>query len=107
MLEKPLCDEILSRIRTGGLTVTYWDGENTGIRHPVVHAPEIARQACGESLELAVGEGYVNGEIEVSGDLAELSRLAPTSARALRQRSHVQGVARVCELPHVWRMQPR
>ena len=27
MLEKRPYDENLSRIRTGGLTVTYWDGE--------------------------------------------------------------------------------
>ena len=80
VLEKRLCDRVLSCIRTGGLTVTYWDSET---RHygtdPWVHVRlrdkgVVRRMLTG--LDLAIGEGYMNGEIDVIGDLADIGRLA-------------------------------
>ena len=79
MFEKRQCELVLSRIRTGGLTVTYWDGEtrqygSESWLHVHLKTPAVVRRMQG-NIDLAVGEGYMNGDIEVHGDLAELLRL--------------------------------
>lgn len=80
MLEKGLLHTALSGIRHGGLAVTYWDGETKryGPDRPWVKIrftdPGIVK-AMRKNLEMAVGEGYMDGRIEVAGDLAELGRL--------------------------------
>lgn len=80
MLEKPFLKTVLSKIRHGGLKVTYWDGETAtyGRDKPKVHLtfrdPSLVREAR-KSLEMAIGEGYMDGRIEVVGDLKDLARL--------------------------------
>lgn len=80
MFEKRQCDLVLSRIKHGGLTVTYWDGETRrygpapGVHLELRSAAVVRRMRRG--VDLAVGEGYMDGEIEVHGDLAELGLLA-------------------------------
>jgi hypothetical protein len=80
MLEKRLCDQVLSRIRTGGLTITYWDGESRHYGtdswiHVRLRDKAIVRRML-TSLDPAIGEGYMNGEIDVIGDPADIGRLA-------------------------------
>jgi cyclopropane-fatty-acyl-phospholipid synthase len=80
MYEKRQCELIFSRIRYGGLTVTYWDGETRQYGpeswvHLELRTPAVVRRMR-RKLDLAVGEGYMDGQIEVHGDLAELGRLA-------------------------------
>jgi len=99
VFEKRQCDLILSRIRTGGLTVTYWDGDTRQYGpqswlHVHLKTRAVVRRMR-RHIDLAVGEGYMNGEIEVQGDLAEIGRLAlrnrvelsPWAARLARRAS--------------------
>lgn len=80
MLEKTLIDKAFSQIKHGGITVTYWDGQTKryGTEKPWVkikfNDAKITK-AMRKNLELAIGEGYMDGSVEVDGDLAELGRL--------------------------------
>ena len=80
MYEKRQLELILSRIKNGGLTVTFWDGEtrrygSESWLHVHLRTPKVVRRMR-RKFDLAVGEGYMNKEIDVEGDLAELGRLA-------------------------------
>ena len=108
MYEKRQCELILSRIKTGGLTVTYWDGETRQYGPQPWLAVHLRSRAVvrrmRRNLDLAIGEGYMDGEIEVEGDLADLGRLAhanrpdlaPWAARLARRasRNSVRAVRR-------------
>jgi cyclopropane-fatty-acyl-phospholipid synthase len=102
MFEKPICHALFSRIATGGLEVTYWDGQSERygpgpwlrlrIRSP--HAIwGIAR-----NVDLGASEAYINGDIEMEGDLAEFvalgaangERLASLLPRALHRPPHLR-----------------
>lgn len=88
MLEKKLIDTAFRRIRHGGLEVTYWDGQTKryGPDKPKVAVtftdPAVVK-AIRQNLDLAVGEGYMNGQIEIRGDLAELTRLGDQNLASL------------------------
>ncbi len=99
MYEKRQLELILSRIKNGGMTVTYWDGDTRRYGaeiwlHIHLRTRAVARRML-RSLDLAIGEGYMNEEIDVEGDLAELGRLtyanrlelAPWAARLARRSS--------------------
>ncbi len=80
MLEKRICRAIFSRLRAGGLTVTYWDGrsERFGDESWVslrLRSPAPVWAIC-RDVHLGFGEGYMDGEIEVDGDIADLLALA-------------------------------
>jgi cyclopropane-fatty-acyl-phospholipid synthase len=97
MLEKRICRTLFSRIRAGGLTVTYWDGatERYGpepwlaIR---LRSAAVVRAIC-RNVYLGFGEGYMSGEIEIEGDLAELGRLSAANrdVAPLARRLHRYG----------------
>ena len=88
MLEKQLLHTALSQIKHGGLEVTYWDGQTKryGPEKPWIsvrfNTPDVAK-AMRKNLEMGVGEGYMNGELDVTGDLAELGRLGDANRREL------------------------
>jgi cyclopropane-fatty-acyl-phospholipid synthase len=88
MLEKQLLHTALSGIRHGELDVTYWDGttKRYGSGKPRVAVtfkdPTIIK-AMRKDLDLAVGEAYMNGRIDVRGDLADLARLGDENQAAL------------------------
>jgi cyclopropane-fatty-acyl-phospholipid synthase len=88
MLEKQLLHTAFSGIRHGGLDVTYWDGttKRYGPDKPTVSVslkdPRVVK-AMRKNLDLAVGEAYMNGQIDVRGDLADLARLGDENLAAL------------------------
>jgi cyclopropane-fatty-acyl-phospholipid synthase len=88
MLQKTALDTILKRIKTGGVRVTYWDGDTRiygNLSDPALHVrlndPAIVA-AMAKNTSLAIGEGYMNGTVEVDGPLDELAELAFKNQRA-------------------------
>ncbi len=97
MFEKQVCRALFSRIRAGGLTVTYWDGQSERFGpeswlHIVLRSKDAVWAIC-RNVHLGVGEGYMDGEIVIDGDLAELGRLTAANrevhawARKLQRRA--------------------
>ncbi|HEX6462431.1 MAG TPA: cyclopropane-fatty-acyl-phospholipid synthase family protein [Candidatus Saccharimonadales bacterium] len=80
MLEKQLYDQLMSKLRHGGVLVRFWDGDKRkyGPDEPYVtvtfHSPKALR-AMARSLTLGFGEGYSKGLIDVKGPLTSLNRL--------------------------------
>jgi cyclopropane-fatty-acyl-phospholipid synthase len=87
MFEKRICHALFSRIDTGGLEVTYWDGQSERygpgpwlrlhLRSPGVI------WAIARNVDLGAGEAYVNGDIEMEGDLAEFVRVGAANGQRL------------------------
>ena len=81
MLEKTFYKTFLSRTFNIPVSVTYWDGktENYGEGTPEVHitfnevipVKEITRNAS-----IALGEGYMDGKIEIEGSIEKLIKSA-------------------------------
>lgn len=90
MLEKAFLTQVLSRLQTGGIEVTFWDGQTKrfGPERPWVklqiNDPKVIGQMR-KSAEMAIGEGYLHGRVDVTGDLAKLCRLADVNQRALEK----------------------
>ncbi|KRL05191.1 SAM-dependent methyltransferase [Liquorilactobacillus oeni] len=77
MLEKTLYRQLLSRAFDIPVAVTYWDGKTetygTGIPEVKVSLKkEIPLRAMTSQPTLVLGEAYMNGEIEITGNLQEL-----------------------------------
>ncbi|HSX45717.1 MAG TPA: cyclopropane-fatty-acyl-phospholipid synthase family protein [Candidatus Saccharimonadia bacterium] len=78
MVEKLLLDKLLSRLKSGGLTVTFWDGttKNYGLEATPklgikINDPAVVR-AIGKNVSLGVGESYMDGSMEITGPLEDL-----------------------------------
>ena len=90
MISKRVLHAAFLGIRQGGLQVTYWDGDikTYGKEKPWVsvkfNSPAIAK-AMRKNLDLGIGEGYMNGDMEVTGDLADLARLGDANREALNK----------------------
>lgn len=90
MLEKTFLSQVLSRLKAGGIEVTFWDGQTKrfGPERPWVKLNINDPKIVGEmrrNTEMAIGEGYTDGRVEVTGDLAELGHLADVNQRALEK----------------------
>ncbi len=72
--EKQLIQSILSQLKYGGLTVTFWDGDTQkyGPDDPYAHvtlkSPKVLR-AIIKNVSLGFGESYSDGLIEIEGQL--------------------------------------
>ncbi|MBW4061676.1 class I SAM-dependent methyltransferase [Candidatus Saccharibacteria bacterium] len=81
MVEKRLLTAILNRLKHGGLQVEFWDGEiiSFGPVKPyctiVIKHPRVVR-AIIKNPSLGFGEAYINGQVEVRGDIIGIPRLA-------------------------------
>ena len=81
MLAKRFLDAVLTRLTRGGLRVTYWDGTTRAYGaepanvHVIIHDAGVVR-AMRKSFVLAFGEAYMDGRVDVEGDLADVARLA-------------------------------
>lgn len=79
-IEKQLYNSLLSRIRHGGMRITYWDGETYtfGPEKPYFHmqvkSPKAIR-AILKNMSLGFGESYSDGLVEIKGDLEGVMRL--------------------------------
>jgi cyclopropane-fatty-acyl-phospholipid synthase len=88
MLEKTLLDRALRLIRVGSLRVTYWTGETitygSGVEyfHLTINTAKAIR-AMMRSMTLGFGESYMNGDIDIEGDMAMVGRLATDNKRAM------------------------
>lgn len=90
MLEKTFLTQVLSRLQAGGVEVTFWDGRTKrfGPEKPWVKLRINDPKIVGEmrrNTEMAVGEGYMDGRVDVVGDLAELGHLGDVNQRALEK----------------------
>ncbi len=98
MFEKQICRALFSRIRAGGLTVTYWDGQSERFGpeswlHIRLLCKRTAWAIC-RNVHLGFGEGYMNGEIAIDGDLAELGHLTAANREVHRWARKLQRRAR-------------
>lgn len=97
MLEKALFDRAMRLIRVGSVRVTYWTGETvrygTGEEyvHLIIHKPKAIR-AIGRNITLGFGEAYMNGDIDVEGDLAMIGRMATENKRAMGVLSRLRAL---------------
>lgn len=80
-MEKRALDALLRRIRHGTVSITYWDGETRTYgkgqpkAHLTIHTPKVLR-AMLHNPSLAIGEAYMNGEVEVEEPLENIVTLA-------------------------------
>jgi len=79
-MEKKLLDTVLSRVRSGAVRITYWDGSEKvyGDGKPLVHVtiktPKAIRKVL-RQLSLGFGESYMEGLIDIDGPLDQIMRL--------------------------------
>ncbi len=80
MIARAIFDQALSRLGTGGVVVHYWDGTSKtyGPDKPyfelTIKTAQVMRDMM-RSPNLGFGEGYMDGQIDVTGDLAQVGRL--------------------------------
>lgn len=100
-MEKQVLDKVLRQLHTGTLEVAYWDGEKRRYGHGAPQAsisiktPKVLRRAL-RSPSVALGEAYLNGDLDVEEPFQNLLRLAVLnplnlqfgSARRLRRQLH-------------------
>jgi cyclopropane-fatty-acyl-phospholipid synthase len=92
MLEKAIIDKLLSRITTGGLVVHYWD--KTTVRYGpdkpyfelTIRHPRVVR-AMAKNLTLGFGEAYMDGSVEIEGEITQVGRLVSDNPRAFNALS--------------------
>lgn len=87
MFEKRICHALFSRITNGGLEVTYWDGQTERYGPGPwlrlrLRTPGIV-WAIARNVDLGAGEAYVNGDIEMEGDLAQFVALGAANGEQL------------------------
>jgi cyclopropane-fatty-acyl-phospholipid synthase len=87
MFEKRICHALFSRITTGGLEVTYWDGQRKRYGpgpwlHMQLRSPGVI-WAIAKNVDLGAGEAYVKGDVEMDGDLAEFVTLGAVNGEQL------------------------
>jgi cyclopropane-fatty-acyl-phospholipid synthase len=88
-VEKVMLDQLLRRIRSGRVTVQYWDGTTTTYGKTgeqlgvAIKRPAVVRRML-RSPTMAFGEGYMQGDIEITaGGLDVLFRLQTANRAAL------------------------
>jgi cyclopropane-fatty-acyl-phospholipid synthase len=89
MVEKAIFDKLLSRIKVGGLTVHYWD--HTTVRYGpdkprfelTVRSPKVLRSMA-KNLTLGFGEAYMDGTVEITGDITQVGRLVSDNKAAFQ-----------------------
>ena len=80
MVTKQVFDTALRQLKTGAITVTYWDGTTVtyGPGKPYNHITvktAAAGRAILKNMSLGFNEGYMDGTINVTGDLRNIVRL--------------------------------
>lgn len=79
-MEKKLLQQLLGHVKTGAFTVEYWDGaeeqygEGPSFFKLVIRDKSIVGKLV-KNPALVLGEAYVDGLIELEGDIAEVIRL--------------------------------
>lgn len=100
-MEKRVLDKLLQQLRHGSLSITFWDGETRQYGRGKPHArltiksAKVLRRAL-RNPSLALGEAYMNGEVDIEEPLTDLLQLAELnpldlrigSARRTRRKLH-------------------
>lgn len=100
MIEKRILHQVLLQIRHGAIKVSYWDGTTVtyGKGRPYFHLtiknPGAVR-AMLKKLSLGFGEGYMNGDIEIEGELDQPLRLAAENQAAFARFGNLRIMNRV------------
>lgn len=90
-MQKMVLQKLLGQVQDGGLDVQFWDGtcEQYGDGEPgaklIINDPSVVSRVFTEP-ELAFGESYMDGRVEVEGDLREVVRLAIANQNLLQDR---------------------
>ena len=90
MLEKAILASLFKRIRVGAVRVIDWTGTDTvyGAGKPRfslhIHHPRVVR-AMIRNLTMGFGEGYMNGDLDIDGDIREVGRLVSENKAAFSQ----------------------
>ncbi|MEW6173896.1 MAG: cyclopropane-fatty-acyl-phospholipid synthase family protein [Bacillota bacterium] len=91
-MKKAILDRVFSAMRGGGFEVRYWDGTerrygNGDVKVKlVINDPLVVDRLVSKPV-LAFGEAYMDGKIEVEGDLREIVRLAIVNQELLTDKS--------------------
>jgi len=90
MIARAIFDRVLGRLTTGGLIVHYWDGttKTYGPGKPylemTIKHPRVIRDIL-RKYSLGFGEAYMDGLLEISGDLRQGGRLIAENDSIIRQ----------------------
>jgi cyclopropane-fatty-acyl-phospholipid synthase len=92
MIEKSIIQAVFKHIRHGAFTVTYWDGSTasygsgTPYFNLTVKSPAVI-WAIMRHMTLGFGEAYMNGQVEVEGDLKNVGRLVSENRQTFNKLS--------------------
>ena len=99
-MEQKILSIVLSQIKHGTLETTFWDGTKRSFGHGtpqvavLLRNPVFLRRAI-KNPSLAIGEAYVNGDIEVASpleDVLKLAELNPLNLGRGSRRSQLRGL---------------
>ncbi|HVQ43948.1 MAG TPA: cyclopropane-fatty-acyl-phospholipid synthase family protein [Candidatus Saccharimonadia bacterium] len=99
MFERTLFDKLLRRLKSGGVTVHYWDGTTThyGPAKPyfelILHHPRAVR-AIMRQFTLGFGEAYMDGAIDIAGDITQIGRLIAENRSAFAALTKLSNLRR-------------
>lgn len=93
MLEKKIIHTLLKNLKHGSITIEYWDGTSETFgdsKNPVgpvvIKSRKFARRIF-RNVSLGVGEGYMNGDLEIKGDFTKVFNVAMQNMTELRKAS--------------------
>jgi cyclopropane-fatty-acyl-phospholipid synthase len=79
-IKRQILNHILARVRSGAFAVEYWDGFTAtyGQEEPAFTLRLRREPSIGSASDISLwfGEAYMNGDVDVSGDLADLVSVA-------------------------------
>ncbi len=94
MIARALFDQVLGRLTTGGLSVHYWDGKTThygpeeAYFEMTINHPRVVR-AILLNPNLGFGEAYMDGSLEVQGDIRRVGQLVGENQAIIRSLSGI------------------
>lgn len=80
MLAKQILHQLLSHLKHGAVTITYWDGQTTTYgqgepyNHITVKSPQVV-WAMLKNMSIGFNEAYMDGQLEIDGPLTGIVRL--------------------------------
>jgi cyclopropane-fatty-acyl-phospholipid synthase len=102
-LEKKLLQQLFSHINTGAFAVVFWDeseeqyGEGPPFFKLIIRDKSIVGKLV-KNPSLVFGEAYVDGEIELEGDIAEVIRLIHLNKEFIEKYTGGKAVQKVASL---------
>ncbi|OPY57926.1 MAG: Cyclopropane-fatty-acyl-phospholipid synthase [Pelotomaculum sp. PtaU1.Bin035] len=99
-MQKRVLQNIFNRFNTGAFEVTYWDGttEQYGKKPPSFKVVFREKIPCGRIAKdpvLAFGEAYMDGAIDISGEMDDIINFTNSCAKIFRQRQSSNILAKI------------